>query len=110
MRSRLLALVLSSLLAAWPVVDAWADGSGTLREPPPAAANPAAPYVAASPEYGADVFVWQDAQAAVTPGRVRDLEFGWQKSLIRWRDVEGTGKGRFDWSAADALLAASRAA
>jgi hypothetical protein len=92
------------------VVGAWGDGIGKLGEQARAATSAPAPYVAASPEYGANIFIWQQSEATVTLQRVRDLDFTWQKSLIRWRDVEGVAKGQLDWSAADALLAASRAA
>ncbi len=68
------------------------------------------PYRLASPEYGLGVFVWGRPDAATTLRLVSSLRFTWQKSLIRWRDVESAGKGQYDWQAADALLQASQAA
>ncbi len=85
--------------------------------PTPAAAAgavpaPAAsvPYRAASPEYGIGIFAWGRPDLPDILGRVKALGFTWQKSLIRWRDVESAGKGQYDWQAADALLQASQAA
>ena len=74
----------------------------------PSAAEP--PSLGGQPEYGLNVFANGHSDPAATMGRVRDLRFGWQKSLIRWRDVEGAAKRRFDWAATDALVAASDAA
>ncbi len=75
--------------------------------PSPAPPRPAMPYRANSPEYGMHVFAWGHPQAPALLGQVRDLHFAWQKSLIRWRDVEGAGKWRYDWSSTDALIQAS---
>jgi hypothetical protein len=60
-----------------------------------------------SPEYGMNVFVWDRPEAAAQLAQVRALRFGWVKTLIRWRDVEGVGKGQYDWSRADALVKAA---
>jgi hypothetical protein len=54
------------------------------------------------------VFVSGHSSMVATASRVRDLRFGWMKSLIRWRDVEGVRKGQYDWSSTDALLQVSR--
>ncbi len=104
----------------------WVAGQDVLFRPPPssqglgAAAIPAgstavatAPATlppTASPDYGVDVFLWGRPDAQAWLDRLRDLRFTWQKSLIRWRDVEGAGKGHFDWASTDALLQASAAA
>src|SRR5205814_1493989 len=68
----------------------------------------ATPYVANSPEYGVGVFAWKKPNAADLFGRVYELSFSWQKSLFSWRDVEGAGKGQYDWSGSDALLQAAK--
>ena len=67
-------------------------------------------YVSASPEYGIGVFVWGRPDAVDSLNRVRDLEFNWQKSLIRWRDIEPNAKGQYEWSGSDALVQQSNAA
>jgi hypothetical protein len=36
--------------------------------------------------------------------------FHWQKSLFAWRDIEGAGKGTFDWTDSDRVVRASNAA
>jgi hypothetical protein len=61
-----------------------------------------------SPDYGLNLFVW--GHPATTE---RDLNltsgagFRWQKSLFQWRQIEGAGKGQFDWSEADRVLHAA---
>ena len=88
------------------------------REAPAAGAAPApvAPpatthYRARSPEYGMNVFL---AENATTTARdlnlLTQVGFGWQKSLFPWRDIEGAGKGIFDWRESDRVVAASQRA
>ncbi len=51
-----------------------------------------------SPDYGMQAFLWWRAEVAQ-----RDLEliryagFRWVKQDFSWREIEGLGKGRFDW-------------
>jgi|GEM_PF-367852 len=58
-----------------------------------------------SPEYGMQAFLWWRPETAD-----RDLQliqqagFGWVKQTFAWRDIEGAGKGRFDWSRTDRIL------
>ncbi len=78
---------------------------------PTAVAGALPPIRVPSPDYGLSMFLW--GQPATTR---RDLEaatgagFRWQKTLFQWRQIEGAGKGRFDWSEADRVVAASSAA
>ena len=78
---------------------------------PSAAIGSGSGYVAESPEYGLNVFL---AGNAATTGRdlalLNRIDFTWQKSLFQWRQIEGEGKGVFDWRDADRVVAASRAA
>ncbi|MBI4491483.1 MAG: hypothetical protein HY690_01665, partial [Chloroflexi bacterium] len=68
-------------------------------------------YVARSPEYGLSVFLWGHPETTARDlGRVADLGFGWQKTLFQWREIEGAGKGRFDWRESDRVIRASSAA
>jgi hypothetical protein len=73
-----------------------------LPSPTPAPAVPAVPSVVADHSYGMNVFVWGHPD---TTGRdlgvVKQAGFTWQKTLFSWRDIEGKGKGIFDWSEAD---------
>jgi hypothetical protein len=63
-----------------------------------------------SPDYGLSMFLWN--QPATTD---RDLKiatnanFRWQKTLFQWRQIEGAGKGIYDWSEADRVVRASAA-
>ncbi|MBI4582295.1 MAG: hypothetical protein HY718_21555, partial [Planctomycetes bacterium] len=77
---------------------------------------PAAPvaasgrYVAKSPEYGLNVFVWGNSGTTSRDlGRLKELGFGWQKTLFQWREIEGACKGCFNWSEADRVIQASNA-
>jgi polysaccharide biosynthesis protein PslG len=77
---------------------------------PPAGAAQASGtgYAATSPEYGMSVFVYGNAATTERDlAKLRALKFGWQKSLFRWRDIEGAGKGQFDWQEADRVVRAS---
>jgi hypothetical protein len=58
-----------------------------------------------SPDYGMQAFLWWRAEVAQ-----RDLEliryagFRWVKQDFPWREIEGLGKGRFDWSITDRIV------
>jgi hypothetical protein len=68
-------------------------------------------YQAASPEYGMNIFVWGEPGTTQRDlGRLRELGFGWQKTLFAWREIEGQRKGQFDWREADRVVSASNAA
>ncbi|HZR99483.1 MAG TPA: SH3 domain-containing protein [Chloroflexota bacterium] len=68
-------------------------------------------YQANSPEYGMNIFVWGEANTTQRDlGKLRELNFGWQKTLFQWREIEGAGKGIFDWREADRVVSASTAA
>jgi polysaccharide biosynthesis protein PslG len=68
-------------------------------------------YPAASPEYGMNVFIWGEANTTQRDiDRLRELGFGWQKTLFQWREIEGQGKGQFDWREADRVVAATSGA
>jgi hypothetical protein len=40
----------------------------------------------------------------------KDAGFHWQKSLFAWRDIEGSARGKFDWTDSDRVVKASNAA
>jgi hypothetical protein len=59
-----------------------------------------------SPEYGMQAFLWYRPEVASRDmGMIKDAGFGWVKQGIGWRDVEGAGKGLFDWSRVDWIVA-----
>lgn len=69
------------------------------------------PRPASSLDYGIHMFIAD--QPSTTDRDLRlatDAGFHWQKSLFQWRDIEGSGKGKFDWKDADRVVRASNAA
>lgn len=59
----------------------------------------------ASPDYGIQAFLWWRPEVAHRDlGLVRDGGFTWVKQWFAWRDIEGKGKGQYDWSAADRIV------
>ena len=70
----------------------------------------APPLPVSSPDYGLSMFLW--GQPATTD---RDLKiatganFHWQKTLFKWRTIEGVAKGVYDWTEADRVVKASAA-
>jgi hypothetical protein len=59
----------------------------------------------ASPDYGIQAFLWWRPEVAHRDlGLVRDAGFTWVKQWFAWRDIEGAGKGQYDWSTADRIV------
>lgn len=59
----------------------------------------------ASPEYGIQAFLWWRPEVADRDlNLIKDMGFTWVKQGLAWRDIEGTGKGQFDWSRADRIV------
>ena len=78
---------------------------------PSTVASAAGPYRAASPEYGMSAFVFGNPSTTDRDlKQISSLGFRWQKSLFRWRDIEGACKGCFYWAEADRVVQASNAA
>jgi len=75
---------------------------------PPATATPRPPAQAASmssPDYGIQAFLWWRPEVADRDlGLIRDGGFNWVKQLFSWQDIEGAGKGQFDWSRTDRIV------
>ncbi len=66
--------------------------------PPPAAKG----LKMTSPEQGAQVFMWWRPETADRDvGMAKEAGFTWVKQIFAWRDIEGAGKGKFDWEHAD---------
>ncbi len=77
----------------------------------PAPTQPAAsrsvewPTRMASPEYGMQAFLWWRAETADRDlNLIKDAGFGWVKQSFPWREMEGTGKGQYDWSVSDRVV------
>ncbi|MFQ5945740.1 MAG: cellulase family glycosylhydrolase, partial [Anaerolineae bacterium] len=63
-----------------------------------------------SPEYGMQAFLWWRPETAWRDlDLVVDAGFGWVKQIFPWREIEGAGKGAFDWSRTDRIVADARA-
>jgi polysaccharide biosynthesis protein PslG len=71
--------------------------------------GPIAPYVATSPEYGVDIFIWDQPRTTSRDlGKLTGAGFTWQKSLFQWKLIE-PAKGRLQWSEAERVVKASNA-
>ena len=73
-------------------------------QPPPAAVNFTAGSMA-SPDFGAQAFLWWRPEVADRDlGLMADGGFHWVKQSFAWETIEGTGPGQFDWSLADRVV------
>ncbi len=78
--------------------------SETPTPPSPTERPPVSPGMA-SPDYGIQAFLWWRPEVAHRDlGLVRDGGFTWVKQWFAWRDIEGSGKGQYDWAAADRIV------
>ncbi len=89
------------------VASATVQPTGT--EMPPAPTTPAAtrvpPARMPSPGYGMQAFLWWRPEVAQRDlEMIRDAGFGWVKQAFAWREIEGKGKGQFDWSISDRVV------
>jgi hypothetical protein len=58
-----------------------------------------------SPDYGMQAFLWWRPEVAQRDLElIRDAGFNWVKQSFAWREIEGTGKGQFDWSISDRIV------
>jgi hypothetical protein len=97
-------------------------GSATATAPtPPIAATPAAvsllapgtqarppPSPVPSPDYGLSMFLWNQPTTSTRDLKIASgANFRWQKTLFAWRNIEGAGKGVYNWTEADRIVKAS---
>jgi len=78
-----------------------------MREPTPTPNPTPTPFPSRmqSPEYGFHVFIWWNPTTRERDLRlVKEAGFTWIKQTFAWRDIEGAGKGIFDWSRADQVV------
>mgnify|MGYP001111362701 CR=1 FL=1 len=84
------------------------DPTPTLQEATPTATHTprSRPLRMMSPEYGMQAFLWWRPKDAGTRdlGLIEDAGFGWVKQNFGWRDIEGAGRGIFDWSRTDLIV------
>jgi hypothetical protein len=96
-----------------PSIDQLMDAPALLQ-PNPDQALPFKPLVTpvvADKQYGMNVFIWNHPETTSRDlGVVRQAQFGWQKTLFQWRDIEGACKGCFDWRESDRVAKATSAA
>jgi polysaccharide biosynthesis protein PslG len=89
------------------VVGACAPFSPSAPAPVPAITS--SPASVSKLDYGIHLFIADHPQTTERDLRmVTDASFHWQKSLFKWREIEGAAKGRFDWTDADRVVRASR--
>jgi LysM repeat protein len=61
-----------------------------------------------TPEYGVHTFLWWGSETRARDAQLaKDAGLGWVKQVFAWRNIEGSGKGIFDWTAADQVVQAS---
>jgi hypothetical protein len=71
----------------------------------PSPVPPGQPAQMASPDYGIQAFLWWRPEVAHRDlGLIRDAGFTWIKQWFAWRDIEGQGKGQYDWTTADRIV------
>ncbi len=70
---------------------------------------PVAPYRAASPEFGMNIFIWDQPRTTTRDlGKVTGAQFTWQKTLFQWKFIEPV-KGQPQWSESERVVKASNA-
>ncbi len=59
----------------------------------------------ASPDFGVQAFLWWREEVSDRDlGLVKDAGFTWVKQLVSWQDIEGAGKGQYDWTNLDRIV------
>ncbi len=62
-------------------------------------------YEMASPDYGIHAFLfWRPEIASRDLNFIADAGFTWVKQEFAWREIEGAGKGIFNWDNADRMM------
>ena len=86
-------------------------GEWTTESPSDPTANPSSesapfhPTPMTSPDYGMQVFLfWREEVADRDLQLVKEAGFRWVKQEFAWREIEGAGPGRFDWTNTDRVM------
>lgn len=93
-----------------PVVEPAAQPTpAPAEQPAPAATQVSVPSSGltpmASPDYGIQAFLyWRGETADRDLKLINDIKFTWVKQEIPWREIEGAGKGVFDWGNTDRMM------
>ena len=100
--------------------NAFTPGAGSAtaiaRPLPPALAqfgnlSPNPPELVPSPDFGLSMFLWDQPQTSDRDLKIASAaNFRWQKTVFQWSQIEGKGKGQFDWTEADRVVKATNAA
>ncbi len=105
------------VVAITPPPAATAEPKGTAAAP----ASPVAPTTApspttrpvqtvgdgtmTSPDFAVQAFLWWREEVADRDLQlIRDANFRWVKQYFSWQDIEGAGKGQFDWTHTDRIV------
>lgn len=58
-----------------------------------------------SPDFGAQAFLWWRSEIADRDlTLMKNAGFQWVKQWFAWKDIEGAGKGQYDWSIPDRIV------
>jgi polysaccharide biosynthesis protein PslG len=88
-----------------PVVEATPTTEPVEATPTVAPEEPTVDGPFDSPEYGVQAFMWWRPEVADRDlNLIRDMGFNWVKQDFAWREIEGAGKGAFDWSRTDTIV------
>ena len=61
--------------------------------------------IMSSPDYGIQAFLWWRPEVADRDlNRIKEAGFRWVKQTFAWEDIEGAGKGHFNWTQADRVV------
>lgn len=106
-------VVITPTAVLTPTAPAEAQPTATPTPAPPTAtpiptAAPPPPGSSAgmrSPDFGAQAFLWwRDDIADRDLTLMKNAGFRWVKQWFAWKDIEGAGKGQFDWSIPDRIV------
>jgi hypothetical protein len=99
-----------------PAATPTAGPSPTTAKPTPTARPPSASPVVkpgdpmASPDVGIQEFLWWRPEVADRDLQLaKEAGFTWAKQLVSWQDIEGAGKGQYDWTNLDRLVEQAQA-
>ena len=97
----------SSRVTASPTVVPTPQGSTPVptATPKKVVAQATTEALMSSPDFGAQAFLWWRPEVADRDlGLMRRFGFRWVRQTFAWEDIEGSGKGQFDWTNADRVV------